>query len=102
MCFDEQAIGTNSYTGTTKAIWFEVTVMAMVRFYRADEVAGLIIQGDREIRIGNLDITAPQWGSTAPAKLHEVWIDGAKVTIQSVAAEKMGGRVTQYVIQARG
>jgi hypothetical protein len=90
------------YTGTARTVWYEVEIPAVMRFYRPNELVEGIQQGDREIRIAALAVTAPLWGSAPPAKGHEVIIGTKATTVQSVAPEMLGERVAQYVMQVRG
>lgn len=83
-------------TGTT-ASFTDAPVYGRSRFYAPEEVTGAVIQGDRRIRIAQLDIAAASWPGP-PRKLDI--LDGA--TIQGVETLYDGETLVGYVCWVRG
>jgi hypothetical protein len=57
-----------------------VTLKAVWRGYRPQELAGGIVQGDREVRIGNAEITACKWPGP-PWRGDQMILEGRTFTV---------------------
>lgn len=79
------------------------SVKARVRNYQPAELAGGIIQGDRELIVVAPDLAAP-FDTLPPKKGDKITIGGKGTTIQSVddTTRKIGSTLIAYVIQVRG
>lgn len=81
-------------TGST---FTEATVHGRDRGYQAQELTGGVIQGDRRIRISEIELQAASWPS--PPKKGD-FLDGAAV--QGVQALHDGAELVGFVVWVRG
>ena len=79
----------------------DLPLIGFVRGYSLDELTGDLIQGDREIRISNVEIAAAGWPGP-PRDGDRVLIDGKLTTVQSAETRKLRGRIAMHVLQVRG
>ena len=79
----------------------DVQVKASMRLYRPDEIAGTILQGDREIVVSEMDLVAAGFPSP-PGQQDQVVAGGAILTVQFVETRSWGETVALHVITARG
>lgn len=75
---------------------YSLTTKAYVRLYQPKDLAGGIIQGDREVRMPAYGIASP------PQKNDRVMIGGKTTTVQFVWPAKIGEDAAVYVLQVRG
>jgi hypothetical protein len=85
----------------TQQIRFDVGLNAVVVGFRADEMAGGIIQGDRMIIVGTRDISNRQWPAP-PRKGDKVIQRGVEMTIESVDVVEVAGQIVRYNCISRG
>lgn len=79
----------------------DITCLASVRFFRPQELANAIIQGDREVTIGTDEMDKAGWPEP-PARHDIVVINGVPTVIQSVEQRSIGDTPSLYVMQVRG
>src|ERR687895_2761002 len=72
------------------------TIKAGVRQYRAKEIAGLVQQGDREVRIAAADL------SFTPRPNDQVVIGGKTYQVVSVNTRSPFNEVAIHLVQVRG
>jgi hypothetical protein len=72
------------------------TIKASVREYRAREIAGLVQQGDREVRIAAADL------SFTPRSNDQVGIGGKTFQVASVNTRSPFGEAAIHIVQVRG
>lgn len=82
----------------------DVAVTGVVRQYQAQELLGPILQGDREVRISNVEIAAASWPGPprAGGNADRIVIDGKAAVVQNVDPRYDGTDLAMYVIQVRG
>jgi hypothetical protein len=87
-------IGTsNSFT--------EVSPLGYDRGYKAQELLGGIVQGDREVVIGNAEIAAASW--PAPVRKGDVVVmDGVTATVQGARSMYVGTVPAAHILWVRG
>jgi len=73
-----------------------LTAKAYCRLYRPNEIAGNVLQGDREVRIAATAL------SQAPLKGDRVLIGGKTTTVQFVWPAKIGEETAVHILQVRG
>lgn len=86
----------NATTGVNTQTPTNYTVNAHVRSYTAREIAGLVQQGDREVRIAASDL------SVAPEPQDKITIDSHTYTVQAVDCRIFAGVGVLYIMQVRG
>ena len=79
----------------------DVTVNAVDAGYTPVATAGGIVQGDREIRIGNGEILAASWPGP-PRRGDQLIIDGRTFAVMAVDTRGVAGAPALHVIAARG
>lgn len=86
----------NATTGRNTPTTSDTTVTASVRVYSPREVAGLVQQGDREVRIpaGSL--------SFVPKAEDSILIGSTVFTVKAVNTRNLGGTDALHIIQIRG
>lgn len=102
-------------TGTTHQTNVDCTCRALVRGYRADELAGGIIQGDSLVILSATDIIAAQWpggqpvtsppGATdprVPRKGDKVIIEGKTRNVEYAEPIYVAGALHRINLQVRG
>jgi hypothetical protein len=72
------------------------TIKASVREYRAREIAGLVQQGDREVRIAAADL------SFSPKPNDQVVIGGKTYQVVSVNTRSPFSEAAIHIVQVRG
>jgi hypothetical protein len=86
--------------GTTSA-FTDVSPRGCDRGYKAQELLGGIVQGDREVVIGNAEIAAASW--PAPVRKGDVVVmDGVTATVQGARAMYVGTTVAAHILWVRG
>lgn len=86
--------------GTTNA-FTDVSPKGYDRGFKAQELLGGIIQGDREVVIGNAEIVAAGW--PAPVRKGDVVVmDGVTATVQGARAMYVGTVPAAHVLWVRG
>lgn len=86
-----------------KGIFIDVVVLARVTLYRPEQLVGGIIQGDRNVIIGNAEIAEAHW--PGPPRVGDfILLDGGKttLTIRSSDPGQLDGVIVRHDIQARG
>lgn len=78
----------------------EVDVLAFVRGYRPDELAGGIQQGDSEVVLSPTSLVAP-WPDL-PKRLDKVLIDGRLRNVEMANAVRIAGEVVRINLMVRG
>lgn len=78
-----------------------LNLIGFVRGYKPDELTGAIDQGDREVRISDVEIAAAGWPGP-PRKGDLLLIDGKPTAVQSCSSPKLRGRVAMHILQVRG
>lgn len=80
----------------------EVTVTAVVRKYRPEELAGTIVQGDRQVIMSDSEIAADGW--PGPPQVNDrVVIDGATATVvKAVDTIKVGATTVRHNLTVTG
>ncbi|MGE4044465.1 MAG: hypothetical protein AB7F35_06405 [Acetobacteraceae bacterium] len=86
---------------TAAQIPVSVDLHAVVRGYRLDELAGSIVQGDREVTISPIPIRMRHWPGP-PRKNDRVLIGADVTTIQGVETVQVGDTVIRHNIHVRG
>ena len=79
----------------------DLPVRAFVRGYKASELIGGIVQGDRTVIIGNTEIAAAAWPGP-PVKPDYVMIAGKSSVVQSCDVRRVAGVIVCHIIQVRG
>jgi hypothetical protein len=72
------------------------TIKASVRQYRAREIAGMVQQGDREVRIAAVDLTF------TPRQNDQVVIGGKTFQVVSVNTRSPFNEAAIHIVQVRG
>jgi len=72
------------------------TIKAGVRQYRAREIAGLVQQGDREVRIAAADL------SFSPKPNDQIVIGGKTYQVVSVNTRRPFNEAAMHIVQVRG
>lgn len=86
--------------GTTSA-FTDVSPKGYDRGFRAQELLGGIIQGDREVVIGNTEIAAASW--PVPVRKGDVVVmDGVTATVQGARAMYDGTEIAAHILWVRG
>jgi hypothetical protein len=86
--------------GTTSA-FTDCAPRGYDRGFKATELVGGIIQGDREVVIGNAEIVAASWPGP-PRKGDVVVIDGGSVTVQAARPMYVGTDIAAHILWVRG
>lgn len=79
----------------------DLAVRGRQRLYQAQEIVAEIQQGDREVRLGDLEIAAAAWPGP-PKKGDQLVIAGHTTTVQSVETRTLGGATCMHVLRVRG
>lgn len=79
----------------------DLSCVAAVAGYLPNELVGGILQGDRRVRISNVEITNASWPGP-PRKGDKVVIASRTTTIQGVDTSFVAGVAVMHIIQARG
>lgn len=86
--------------GTTNA-FTDVAPRGYSRGFKAEELVGGIIQGDREIVIAQAEITAASW--PGPPKKGDITVlDGVTATVQGVLTMYDGASPAAHILWVRG
>lgn len=86
--------------GTTAA-FTDVSPRGYSRGFKAEELVGGIIQGDREVVISDAEIAAGNWPGP-PRKGDVVVIDGTSATVQGVLTMYDGTERAAHILWVRG
>jgi hypothetical protein len=97
-----QTIILRRVTGAGHQATFDVECKAMVRNYQPHELAGGIVQGDREVRVSNKEISARQWPGPPLSKRDRAVIDGREVSVEAVNTLRLGEEIAMHILQVRG
>jgi hypothetical protein len=79
----------------------EVTVNGITDNYKAVELIGGLVQGDRKVTISNREIAAAGWPGP-PRKSDQIRIDGVTTTVQGCETKYLGEVVLAHVLWVRG
>jgi hypothetical protein len=78
-----------------------VAVTAVWRGYAPNELAGDIVQGDRQARISDAEIVARQWPGP-PRRGDQMILDGRTWQVMGVDSPNIGDVTAMHIIQIRG
>ncbi len=78
-----------------------VTLKAVWRGYQPQELAGGIVQGDREVRIGNAEIAARKWPGP-PRRGDQMILEGRTFTVMAADSPNIGETTAMHILQVRG
>lgn len=95
-----RAVSLRRRVGTTNT-FTDVAPLGYSRGFKAQELVGGIIQGDREVVVGNAEIAAASWPGP-PRKGDLVIIDGITATIQGVLTMYDGADRAAHIMWVRG
>jgi len=87
----------------TSGVGFDAIVKAVVRGYRVEAMAGLLVEGEREVRIAAEDegFTSSQWPQPI-RRGDKVIIGGVTTTVQTVDLGSIGDAPAMYVSKVTG
>ncbi|AHJ66367.1 hypothetical protein [Granulibacter bethesdensis] len=77
-----------------------VSVPAVIRTYRPQEIVGALRQGDREVRIAAQALAAAGW-STAPRCDDRMIVDGVVANVQFCDTRFIGGVSALHILTIR-
>jgi hypothetical protein len=79
----------------------DVSVLAAIRGYQPHELIGGIIQGDRQVVMGNTEIEAAGW-PLPPKKNDVVIVRGKTMKVIEVDIVEVDSTIVRYNLQVRG
>lgn len=85
----------------TSSSFTDVTARGYSRGYKAQELVGGIVQGDREVVVANAEIVSASWPGP-PRKGDTVVVDGQTVTVQGALTMYDGPDRCAHVLWVRG
>ena len=79
----------------------DVTVIATVKEFQPNQLAGNVVQGDRWAKLSNDDIVAAAWPGP-PRRGDQIIMDGRTFTALGCDTVKMGDAVLSHTMHIRG
>lgn len=80
----------------------DLSVKASIRIFAPHEITGDLVQGDREVKISNKEISASNWPGP-PAPGDRVVIDGREMTVEGQPVPgHIGESIAMYTLTVGG
>lgn len=86
---------------TGQGMFTDVSCAARVDHFQPHEIAGGVVQGDRQVILSNHEIEAANWPGP-PRRGDQIVIGGRTTTVQGVDTVAIGDRTMRHNVQVRG
>jgi hypothetical protein len=80
----------------------EVTIKALVRGYRSDELTGGIIQGDSQVAVSPSSLVGTRWPADGLKRGDKVVVSGRLRNVETAVPISIGDELVRTNLQVRG
>lgn len=83
-------------------VFFDLDTFGKLSGYAPEMIAGAIQEGDRELRVGDVDIRARQWPGPPRKGDLAFRADGKPLSVDACETKSIGDRAVMHILRVRG